>query len=423
LEELSYGNETLYILNKFPYLKRMDSAASRSRLTIIFVTIFIDLLGFGLVLPALPFYAESYGASPFTIGLLSMSYSLMQFLFSPLWGRVSDRVGRRPIILMSLAGSCVAFLVFGLAASLPLLFVARTIAGIFSSASLPAAQAYIADSTTPENRAKGMGLIGAAFGLGFIFGPALGGLLTRYGYGFPALVAAGMAGLNFAWAYFALPESLHADHRRIRPSYLSPARLRETFGDPRVAFLLVIFFLHVFAFSNMESTFALFGEHQIGLSAFGVGALLGEVGIIAAIVQGLLTGKLTKRFGEVNLTIAGIGLMSAGLFATTLVHTVAQMIAVVPLYALGSALSNPAMNSLISRSAPADKQGSTLGVAQGLGALGRTAGPPCGTWLFQHYSPAAPYHVGGFVLALLLIAAMFQLPRLMSPILATSRQD
>ncbi len=387
-----------------------------SPLSIIFITIFVDLLGFGLVIPALPFYAESYGASPVTIGLLSMSFSLMQFLFAPFWGRISDRVGRRPIILLSLAGSCGAFLIFGLAQSLSLLFVARILAGILSSASLPTAQAFIADSTTPENRAKGMGLIGAAFGLGFIFGPALGGLLTRFGYGTPALVASGLAGANFVWAYFSLPESLHEKHRRVTASYLSPSRLKETFGDGRMALLLAIFFLHVFAFSNMESTFALFGEHRIGLTAFGVGALLAEVGIIAAIVQGLMTGALTRKFGEVNLTIAGLGIMALGLFLTAVVTTLAQMIAVVPLCALGSALMNPAMSALISRTAPPEKQGATLGVAQGLGALGRTAGPLCGTWLFQHYSPAAPYHAGGAILALLLIICLLKLPPLMTAI-------
>ncbi|MBI5058422.1 MFS transporter [candidate division KSB1 bacterium] len=395
----------------------MNSIRRLSPLSIIFITIFIDLLGFGLVLPALPFYAESYGASPLTIGLLSMSYSLMQFLFAPFWGRVSDRVGRRPIILMSLVGSCAAFLVFGLAESLTLLFVARTIAGIFSSASLPTAQAYIADSTAPEDRAKGMGLIGAAFGLGFIFGPAMGGLLTRYGYGFPAIIAAGLAGANFIWAWFSLPETLHEHNRRITPSYLNPTRLRETFGDPRLAFLLVIFFMHVFAFSNMESTFALFSEHRVGLGAFGVGALLGEVGIIAAVVQGLMTGRLTRRFGEVNLALAGVLLMAIGLLLNGLVTTVAQMVAVVPLYALGSALSNPALSSLISRSASAAKQGATLGVAQGLGALGRTVGPPCGTYLFQRFTPSAPYWVGAAVLVIIFIAAIIRLPGMMRSLL------
>ena len=388
----------------------------RSPLTIIFITIFIDLLGFGLVLPALPFYAESYGASPVMVGLLSMSYSLAQFIFSPLWGRLSDRVGRRPIILLGLAGSAIAFLIFGLAQSLALLFVARTLAGILSSASLPTAQAFIADTTTPENRAKGMGLIGAAFGLGFIFGPAMGGLLTKYGYGVPALVAAAMAGANWVWAYFALPESLHYSKRKVSPHYLSPSHLKEVLGNKRLAFLLTIFFLHVFAFSNMESTFALFSEHRIGMTAFGVGALLAEVGIIAAFVQGLMIGKLTKKFGEVNLAITGIFLMGVGLFVTTLAYTVFAMILVVPLYALGSALTNPTMSALISKSVNDTKQGMTMGVSQGLGALGRVLGPLAGTGLFQLISPAAPYHIGAAILGIAWIACWIRLPRLVRPI-------
>ena len=390
----------------------MPSPRSRSPLTIIFITIFIDLLGFGLVLPALPFYAESYGATPFVIGLLSMSYSLMQFIFSPMWGRISDRVGRRPILLMGLAGSCAAFLIFGLAKSLALLFVARTLAGILSSASLPTAQAFIADTTTPENRAKGMGLIGAAFGLGFIFGPALGGLLTRYGYGFPAIVASIMAGGNFIWAYLRLPESLHHTRRSINPHYLSPTHLKEVFANKRLAFLLGIFFLNVFAFSNMESTFALFGEHRIGLNAFGVGALLAEVGIIAAVIQGLLIGKLTKKFSEVNLAIAGIMLMCAGLLATTLAYSTLAMVLIVPLYALGSALTNPTMSALISKSVTETRQGMTMGAMQGLGALGRVLGPVAGTGMFQAFSPSAPYEIGSALLAIAGIASWIKLPRL-----------
>jgi DHA1 family tetracycline resistance protein-like MFS transporter len=386
--------------------------SGRSPLTIIFITIFIDLLGFGLVLPALPYYAESYGATPFMIGLLSMSYSLGQFIFAPFWGRVSDRIGRRPIILMSLAGSCTAFLIFGFAKTLTVLFIARSLAGILSSASLPAAQAFIADSTTPENRARGMGLIGAAFGLGFIFGPAAGGLLTKYGYGFPAIVAAVLAGGNLIWAYLKLPETLHQTKRAINPHALSPAHLKEVYGNKRLAFLLTIFFLHIFAFSNMESTFALFGEHQIGLSAFGVGALLAEVGVIAAVIQGLLIGKLTRRFGEVNLALTGIFLMGVGLLVTTMAYSNLAMILIVPFYAVGSALTNPTMTSLISRSATESRQGMTLGVSQGLGALGRVMGPPVGTGLFQVFSPAAPYFFGAALLGVAWLAALVRLPRL-----------
>ncbi len=390
--------------------------SQRSPLTIIFITIFIDLLGFGLVLPALPFYAESYGATPLTVGFLSMSFSLMQFLFAPVWGRLSDRIGRRPIILLSLAGSCLAFLVFGLATTLPMLFVGRALAGLLSSASLPAAQAFIADSTTPENRAKGMGLIGAAFGLGFIFGPAMGGLLSRWGYGTPSLVAAVLAGGNFIWAWFSLPESLHHSRRKISPSYLSPRFVRETFRNSRLAFLLPIMFLHVFAFSNMESTFALFGEHQVGLGVMGVGALLGEVGIIAAIIQGLLIGRLTKRFGEARLSIWGLFLMALGLLLTTLVHTPLGMVLVVPLYALGSALSNPTLASLISRSVDENRQGMTLGTAQGLSALARVLGPLFGTWLFQTFAPDAPYFGGAALLFFVWIVAAIWLQKVVRPV-------
>ncbi|MFZ5432375.1 MAG: MFS transporter [Calditrichota bacterium] len=388
-----------------------------SRLVIIFITIFIDLLGFGLVIPALPFYAESYGASPLVVGLLTMSYSLMQFIFAPLWGRVSDRVGRRPIILLGLAGAAGAFLVFGLAKSLTMLFVGRTLAGLLSSASLPTAQAYIADSTTPENRARGMGLIGAAFGLGFIFGPAVGGLLTKYGYGVPALVAAGLAALNFIWAYIRLPESLQISQRPQRQSYLSLTRLKETLADPRIAFLILLYFLVVFAFSEMESTFALFSEHKLGLGAIAVGALLGEAGIISAMIQGMFIGKMTKRFGEATLAIWGTLLMGIGFLLTTRVHSITGMILVLPLYALGSALTHPTLTALISRSVAEDRQGGALGISQGFSALARVLGPLFGTWIFQVFSPTAPYFAGGLVMLLAWLAANLRLKKIVAPVL------
>jgi MFS transporter, DHA1 family, tetracycline resistance protein len=385
----------------------------KSPLAIIFITIFLDLLGFGLILPALPFYAESYGASYITIGLLSMSYSLMQFVFAPMWGRLSDRFGRRPILLISLSGSSISFLIFGFADSLVWLFVARAMAGVLSSASLPTAQAFIADSTLPEDRAKGMGLIGAAFGLGFIFGPVVGGLLTEYGYGFPAFVAAALSGGNFIWAWIKLPETLKTPGKSNgRHSYLSPALIKEALTTPTLVFLASVFFVHIFAFSGMESTFALFCEHRAGLDAFHVGVLLGEVGIIAAVVQGLMIGRLTRRFGEVHLTHSGLLLMGIGLLATTVAHSLVGMIVVMPLYALGSSLLNPSLASLLSRSADKDKQGMTMGVAQGFSALGRVFGPPSSTAMFQWISPAAPYFVGAALLLGSLIATLTWLGRL-----------
>lgn len=370
-----------------------------AKLAILFLTIFIDLLGFGLIIPALPFYAESFGASFITIGLLSASYSLMHFLFSPLWGRLSDQIGRRPVMLIGLAGSALAFLMFGLAKTLPMLFAARILAGILSSATLPTAQAYIADSTTIEDRAKGMGLIGAAFGLGFIFGPAVGGILTKYGYGFPALVAAAMSGLNFFWALWKLPETLtrksDESHRRL----LSADALKLIYSTPVLAILIGIFFVQVYAFSQMEATFALFSEHRLGLDAEHVGWILAEVGIISAIIQGALLGKLVRAFGEVKLARTGLVLMAVGLVTTGIVTTTLQMVMAVPLLAIGSALMNPTINSLISKAAPPDKQGLTMGTAQSLAALARVFGPPSGTALFQFFGPSAPYLVGGLLMA------------------------
>jgi len=371
-----------------------------SKLAILFLTIFIDLLGFGLIIPALPFYAESFGASYVVIGIFSASYSAMHFLFAPLWGRLSDKMGRRPVMLIGLAGSALAFLMFGLSKTLPMLFASRILAGILSSATLPTAQAYIADTTSPEDRAKGMGLIGAAFGLGFIFGPAVGGVLTQFGYGFPALVASGMSALNFVWAWWKLPET-HTDrsdteHRKL----LSLDSLREVMSVRELAVLIVIFFVQVFAFSQMEGTFALFGEHRLGLDAVHVGWVLAEVGVISAIIQGGLMGKLVRIFGEVKLTRAGLVLMAIGLIAMGQVKTTMQLVLVTPFLAVGSAIMSPSISALISKSAPPNKQGLTMGTAQSLAALGRVFGPPSGTALFQYVGLAAPYWCSGILIAL-----------------------
>ncbi len=210
-----------------------------SPLVIIFVTVFIDLLGFGIIIPLLPFYAETFGASAVVVGLLATSFSLMQFLFAPVWGRLSDIFGRRPIILVGLMGSALSYLAFGLAASLPMLFGARILAGI-AGANIPTAQAFIADSTTPENRAKGMGLVGAAFGLGFIFGPAIGGFLSHWGYSAPAFFAATLSLANFSAALFFLPESLPPEKRgaHARPGRI--AAFRRALSRPKLALVLTV---------------------------------------------------------------------------------------------------------------------------------------------------------------------------------------
>jgi multidrug resistance protein len=283
----------------------------RSPLLVIFVTVFIDLVGFGIVIPVLPYYAEGtrFGATPREVGLLFASYSVMQLIFSPVLGRLSDRYGRRPILIISLLGTCLGFLILGFATTLLMLFVGRIIDGI-SGGNISTAQAYIADVTTKENRAKGMGLIGAAFGLGFVFGPAIGGILSRWGTNVPFLFAGSLAFLNVILLYFTLPETVTSDH----PARVSAASGRgwkqviDALRQPQLAFVLGIYFLSIVAFSIMTTVFALFMMFRLGYDPWHSGWIFAFVGIVSAVVQGGLIGRLVKRFGEPSLVIAG-GLM------------------------------------------------------------------------------------------------------------------
>ena len=274
----------------------------------------IDLIGFGIVIPILPLYAKDLGASPTVIGALASSYALMQFLFAPLWGRLSDRYGRRPIILIALAGSAISSLLIGLATSLVVLFVARILNGI-SGASYSAAQAYVADVTTPEERAKGMGLIGAAFGLGFVLGPAIGGLCAIVDPRFPFFVAAGVAALNLVLAWRRLPEPER------RPSARSSQRelLRAAFRDGRIAPMITITFLGTFAFVGMEQTFALLGQARFDFGLVETGLVFTYIGIIVAVVQGKAIGPLVVRLGERRVMLTGLVLtgVALGLLAIT----------------------------------------------------------------------------------------------------------
>ncbi|OLD27326.1 MAG: hypothetical protein AUJ04_04425 [Acidobacteria bacterium 13_1_40CM_3_55_6] len=291
----------------------------RSPLLVIFITVFIDLVGFGIVIPVLPFYAQGtkFGATPREVGLLFASYSVMQLIFAPVLGRLSDKYGRRPVLLISLIGTSLGFLILGFATTLWMLFLGRIIDGI-SGGNISTAQAYIADVTTKENRAKGMGLIGAAFGLGFVFGPAIGGVLSRWGINVPFLFAGTLAFANAILLYFVLPETVTQDH----PARISAAsgrgwrQLIESLKRPRLGFVLTIYFLSIVAFSIMTAVFSLFMMFRLGYDAFHNGWVFAYVGVISAIIQGGLIGKLVKRFGEPTLVIIGSLLFSASLFAT-----------------------------------------------------------------------------------------------------------
>ena len=359
-----------------------------SPLAVIFVTVFIDLLGFGIIIPLLPFYAESFGASAFAIGLLGTSFSLMQFVFSPIWGRWSDRIGRKPIILLGLMGSCVSYLVLALATSLTLVFVARILGGI-AGANIPTAQAYIADVTTPENRAKGMGMVGAAFGLGFIFGPAIGGVLSRISPEAPMWTASALCLSNFIAAWFLLPES-----RAANPETKGLGRLdafRHAMTKPTLVLLLALYFIVTAAFSGFEATFALFSESRFGFTAASIGFLFAYIGVVLALVQGVLVHKVVKRVGEARLIPVAIFAIAVGVGLVPFAWSVPTLLVALAVLALGMGFNSPALSAMVSKTADADDQGGTLGLASSLASLGRVVGPAWGGYLYDAYGMTTPY--------------------------------
>ena len=354
----------------------------RSPLIVIFTTVFIDLIGFGIVIPVLPFYAEGtiFNATPRTVGLLFASYSIMQLIFSPVLGGLSDKHGRRPVLLLSIVGTGIGFLVLGFARTIFMLFVGRILDGI-TGGNISTAQAYIADITTTENRAKGMGLIGAAFGLGFIFGPALGGILSQWGIHVPFVFAAALCFANAVLLYFALPETVTPDHpaRNHAAGGRSFRHVLNSFKQPRLAFVLIIYFLFIVAFSIMTTSFSLYTMFRFGYDATHTGYLFAYVGLIAVIIQGGLIGRLVKRFGELPLVIFGALCFAISLFAVPFVGPAAGGLAALlvggGVFSMGNSLATPALTSLASKSVGAGEQGVVLGVTQSVASLARAVGP------------------------------------------------
>jgi MFS transporter, DHA1 family, tetracycline resistance protein len=372
-----------------------------SPLLVIFLTVFIDLLGFGIIIPLLPFYAEHFGASALMVGLLSTSFSVAQFLFAPFWGRLSDRIGRRPVILLGLLGSAVSYALFAMATSLAALFVARTLAGV-AGANIPTAQAFIADTTTAETRARGMGIIGAAFGLGFIFGPAIGGFLSHWGYAAPAWFASALSLANFGAALVLLPES--------RPAHVGdlsgPGRfevIRRAVVRPNLPMVLLVYFLVLTSFASFEAMFALYSERRFGFTAATIGYMFAWVGVVLATVQGLLVGRVVKRVGERVVIPAAIMVLAGALGLVPLADSVPVLAAACGLLALGMGFNSPSLLSAISQLADPRDQGSTLGVSQSLGSLARIIGPLWGGWVFDHLGIRFPFYTAG---GLMLVACV-----------------
>jgi multidrug resistance protein len=353
--------------------------------------VFIDLVGFGIVLPLLPLYGHRYGAGPLVLGVLLAAYSTMQFVFAPIWGRLSDRHGRRPILLVSLAGQAFGYLLFGLATGLPLLFASRLLAGV-CAANIGTAQAVVADLTPPDRRARGMGLIGAAFGLGFIMGPAAGGMLAAVDPRWPGLGAAGLSSIAFLLTWLRLPET------RVAGGPLQARRpwnaLNRTLSLPGLGLLIACGFLVTFAFSGLESTFSLLVDQKHGLSQREIGFTFAYLGVLSAVVQGGLVGRLAGRIGERRLMHWGMGLTCLGMAVVPAAPNRTLLIGLLPLLAVGLGLTNPSLSALVSRTAPGDRQGSVLGAFQSAASLARILGPIWASFGYGTVSPWWPYLTG-----------------------------
>ena len=346
-----------------------------SPLVVVFLTVFIDLVGFGIVIPLVPLYAEAYHPSPLAFGVLMASFSAMQFLFAPILGRLSDRIGRRPVLLFSLFGSFLSYLLFAFAGSFAALLASRLLAGLMG-ANIGTAQAVIADVTPQGDRARGMGLVGMAFGLGFVFGPAIGGFSVKVSPALPGLIAAGLSLTAFGWAFFGLPET-RPESAATRPRrHAFPLRaVLHAFRRPILGPLLLITLLNTTAFSNFEATFAQFARSRFGHDPSTVSWLFVLIGITAAVVQGGLIRRLVPLLGEARLIGIGTTLLALSFAGLVLVTQHAWLIALVVTTAAGSGLVNPALSGLLSRSTDAAEQGEILGAAQSLSSLGRIIGP------------------------------------------------
>jgi MFS transporter, DHA1 family, tetracycline resistance protein len=395
-----------------------------ARLINIFIVVFVDLLGFSLILPLLPYYAENFGASPTLVGLLTASYAAASFIGAPLMGRLSDRYGRRIILLLSVAGTCVGFLFLGLAeplghllagffaASAPhafilgILFFSRILDGL-TGGNITVAQAYISDITDETNRSKGLGLIGAAFGLGFIIGPAVGGLLSRFSYSLPAFVAAALSFLNLFSIFFFLPESLTGEKRQAlqkqkRPPFTLKALLL-SLNRPKVGPLLHVRFFFGLAFSMFQSIFALYAAKKLNLSPQTTGFVLAYVGVLSVLVQGVGIGLVTKRFRENAIIITALWLMAFGLVGWAVTPNLPILLVIMLPLALGGGILNTVLNSAISKAVSREEMGGMLGISSSLESLTRVISPSVGGFLLGSAGSWAP----GVVSAALILWAVW----------------
>jgi len=377
---------------------------------ILFLIVFIDLVGFGIIIPLLPFFAEHFHASPAMVGLLMATYSLTQFIAAPFWGRISDSMGRRPVLLITLGGSVIAYVILGFSDSLATLFIARALGG-FMAGNISTAFAYIADITTAQNRAKGMGIIGAAFGLGFIAGPAIGGILAgpdpaTADFRTPSLAAAALSLTALLLALVMLKESLSEEIRK-RVAEMPRKKRMEQFHDalkrPRIGLLIGLSFLSTFVFAGMETTFAMWSERRFAWGPLQNGYLFAFVGIISALIQGGFVGKLAKRFGEENLILQGAGALAIGMLMIPFSSSLEVLLAAMIIVAYGFSIINPSLNSLISLQLEPEEQGGIMGVARSATTMARVVGPAWAGAMFSGLGMDWPYFGGAVLMIVVLL--------------------
>lgn len=376
-------------------------------LVVLFFTIFMDLMGFGLIIPILPIYAKELGATDAMVGLLGTSFSIMQFIFASFWGGLSDRFGRRPIILASISIMMLAYLLFANATVLWLLFATRLLKG-FGAANLSVAQAYISDVVPKEERTKAFGIIGAAFGLGFIFGPSIGGVVNEY-YGVSGVgyFAAGLSGLNLLLAYLFLGETLTEKATTVD---LFPNPFKDIFRfrkSPEVNALFTINFVYILGFSMMQITSTLLWAEHFGLSELHIGYTFAYIGFLAVVIQGGLIGYFNSWFGERNLLLLGTILVALGLFFMPFVPKDQFYLELVcmTLLSFGNALLTPTVSSLLTTYAPEDAQGKILGTNQSVGSLARVVGPAVGGAVYGlHFT--YPYVLAGSITLIVSVLAL-----------------
>lgn len=386
---------------------------NRSALFLIFLTVFIDLLGFGILIPILPAFAQKIlGVDETAIGIVIAAYSFVQFIFNPLLGKFSDKHGRKPVIVSCLLINSIGYIIFAFTNSFLLLMISRIVAGIGGS-SIAVAQAYIADVTTRETRSKGMGIIGSAFGLGFVFGPLIGGLLSKSGYMVTGLGAAGFSFIAFIVTMILLPESnLNRDAKTvIGRKLINLQGIKQAFRNPSLAILISLFFILTFSFANIYGTFALLGIQVYGFTDLQNGYMFGIIGLSSAVVQGALIGPFTKLFGRKVILIMGSFFIMVTLAIIPYAGNFLWLAIDSVFLSFGTGMLQPTVLSLISEVASEAEQGLTLGVNQSMSAMARVFGPLWGGFAFEFLGYPFPFLTGAFFTSFIVIAAIFYIPK------------